>query len=174
MPLVPTTPFKRDLGNLPSLDIERLIQNQKKIDPAMIEDLRKRGSSEIWEDLLGNHPIAGTRLDAYSKETERATGIQLYTRPPTQNFRQALLPLETLNLRDTSDYVVGSASAGAALVETEIQDRDPIAPLRATSAILRAGTQLIETERHNIAIPRINVAPFAGSGETSTTWVTAS
>src|SRR5215469_6724309 len=167
--------FKRDLGNLPSFpEIDQLISDQKKIDPEMIREIRKRGAAELWQEFCSAPSLSGTRVEACIREMERVTGSQAYDRAPSASYRAGIFHPEMFNVRDTTDYVVGSASAGAALVEQEIQDKDPIRALRATSAILRAGTEVIVTERNNISIPRISLAPIAGSGETQTVWATGS
>src|SRR5260370_24112281 len=84
------------------------------------------------------------------------------------------VPFEALySKRASTDYVtdVGGNAAGGYLVETEITNQSQVEPLRATSCLLRAGATVIESDKHNIAIPRIYIAPQAGSGETSTVTV---
>lgn len=160
-----------EFPQLARLEAQAKLSVQK--DATMLRELKRRGYD--WSAALSQRQNDNSFESACSQEVQRMIGFQPCDRAPSSSYKTITIPFEAFSTRDTSDYVIGSTSAGAAMVETEIQDKDPIQPLRATSAMLRAGCDVIESDKHNISIPRIGgIVPFAGSGETQTTWVTGS
>lgn len=166
MAITAITPFEKSLTTrLPQrmAQLERLLHNSPTKDPAIAEEVRRRGFD--WSNVLIGRAESGSFEMACSEELERATGQLSGSHAQSSAYAAYRMPFESL-YRDSSDYVVGASNVtGANLVEQEVVTSDPVLALRPVSAFLGAGAAVIETVHNNVAIPRVYQVPGAGSGE---------
>jgi hypothetical protein len=140
-----------------------------------MRELHQRGFD--WTNILSGKSGPADFESAISQEMLRATGMVAGDRAPCHGYQSGRYPIEVLDerfCRDSSDYIVGSTSSGAGLVEAEVLDQDPVLPLRPVSVLLNAGANVIETTKNNLSIPRIYSPPPASSGETQSVSVIGS